>query len=175
MTVEFTRILVPVDFSAESTRALEYAVALAVKVGGAVELLHVVEDPIASGAWGADAYVVNIPELLEELVADANGRLNAIKARCDAPGLLIKTRVVTGAPARMILGVAEAEHCSLIVMGTHGRSGLSHMLVGSVAERVIRTAPCPVLTVRAEKIAAPKTTTGGESVGARDGADGCAA
>jgi nucleotide-binding universal stress UspA family protein len=150
MNVELTRILVPVDFSAESDRAVGYAVALAKKTAGAVELLHVVEDPIASGAWGAEAYVSYVPDLLDELVADATVRLGSVKAGCDE-SVAIGTRVVTGSPARTIVAIAEAERCDLIVMGTHGRSGLSHVLLGSVAERVLRTAPCPVLTLRAEK------------------------
>ena len=155
MKPEFTRILVPVDFSGESGRAIEYAVALAKKVGGAIELLHVVEDPIASGAWGAEAYVMNVPELLAELVEEAARRLGSIKAGCDQT-VPIETRVVTGPPARTIVAIAEGEKPGLIVMGTHGRTGLSHVLLGSVAERVVRTAPCPVLTVRAEKVSATK-------------------
>ena len=157
MNVEFTRILVPVDFSAESERAVGYAVALAKKVTGAVELLHVVEDPIASGAWGAEAYTSYVPDLLDELVADATLRLGSVKAGCDQ-SVAIQTCVVIGSPARTIVAIAEAEGCDLIVMGTHGRSGLSHVLLGSVAERVLRTAPCPVLTLRAEKTPAETKT-----------------
>jgi len=151
MSVDITRILVPMDFSEESSRAAEYALSLAAKLGASVELLHVVEDPIASGAWGAEAYVVNVPDLITELEADAKRRLASIKAGYEAHGVPIETSVVTGSPARTIVALAEGQECRLIVMGTHGRSGLSHMLLGSVAERVVRTAPCPVLTVRAEK------------------------
>jgi nucleotide-binding universal stress UspA family protein len=151
MSVDITRILVPMDFSGESSRAAEYALSLAAKLGASVELLHVVEDPIASGAWGAEAYVVNVPDLIAELEEDAKRRLASIKAGYDGHGVPIETCVVTGSPARTIVAMAESEECRLIVMGTHGRSGLSHMLLGSVAERVVRTAPCPVLTMRAEK------------------------
>jgi nucleotide-binding universal stress UspA family protein len=158
MKPEFTRILVPVDFSGESGRAIEYAVALAKKVGGTIELLHVVEDPIASGAWGAEAYVMNVPELLAELVEEATRRLGSIKAGCDQ-SVPMGTRVVTGPPARSIAAIAEAERPDVIVMGTHGRTGLSHLVLGSVAERVVRTAPCPVLTVRAERVSDAKDKT----------------
>ena len=151
MGVELTRILVPMDFSDESSRAAEYALALAARLGASVELLHVVEDPITSGAWGAEAYIVNIPGLIAQLEEEAKRRLASVKAGYDAGGVPIETRVITGSPARAIVAIAEGEHCGLIVMGTHGRTGLSHMLMGSVAERVVRTAPCPVLTVRAEK------------------------
>ena len=151
MTSEPTRILVPVDFSAESARAVDYAVALAAKLAASVELVHVVEDPIASGAWGAQAYVLNVAWLIAELEEDARRRLASIEAEYATRGVPISTRVVSGSAARTIVAIAEGERCGLIVMGTHGHSGVSHLLLGSVAERVVRTAPCPVLTMRAEK------------------------
>jgi len=148
MTPNFARILVPVDFSTTSETAIVYAQALAARFAAAIELLHVVEDPVASGAWDPDASYLTIPDLTDRLVEDAGRRLADTKGRLDADGVTVETRVVTGSPARAIVAAAEEDGCDVIVMGTHGRTGLSHMLMGSVAERVIRTAGCPVLTVR---------------------------
>ena len=140
------RILVPVDFSAHSEVTLQYATTFATRFGAAVELLHVIEDPYASGAWSSDIYYSNVPQLLESLTADANRRLLDLKAGLEAQGIVVSTAVLRGNPARTI-----AEHAGdrfdLVVMGTHGRTGLPHVLMGSVAERVVRRAPCPVLTV----------------------------
>jgi nucleotide-binding universal stress UspA family protein len=117
-----------------------------------VEVLHVVEDPFVSGAWSPEAVAPNIPELLADLVAAARGKLDELKAAAIRRGVRLETTVlttvVTGKPATSITDYAQTERFDLIVMGTHGRTGLSHALLGSVAERVVRKAPCPVLTVR---------------------------
>jgi nucleotide-binding universal stress UspA family protein len=148
MKPNFARILVPVDFSPTSESAIDHAQEVAARFDAPIELLHVVEDPIASGAWEPDASYLTIPELLDRFVEDGERRLGDIKKRLTDAGITVETRVVTGAPARGIVHAAQEDGCDLIVMGTHGRTGLSHMLMGSVAERVIRTAVCPVLTVR---------------------------
>ena len=149
MAETITRILVPVDFSVHSDRAVRYAMELAGKVGARVELLHVVENPVVSGAWSSEIYVANLPELLESLMADANRRLEMVKTATAREGIEVGTCVVSGTPAHMILDEARTGRFDLIVMGTHGRTGLSHVLMGSVAERVVRRAFCPVLTLRA--------------------------
>ena len=152
MTEAITRILVPVDFSAHSDRALRYATTLADRFNATVEVLHVVEDPFVSGAWSPEAVAPNIPELLADLVAAARGKLDELKAATIRRGVRLETTVLTtvltGKPADSIADYARTERFDLIVMGTHGRTGLSHALLGSVAERVVRKAPCPVLTVR---------------------------
>ena len=152
MTEAITRILVPVDFSAHSERALQYATTLAGRYNATVEVLHVVEDPFISGAWSPEAVAPNIPELLADLVAATRGKLNTLKAPALRKGVRLETTVLTtvltGKPADSITDYARTERFDLIVMGTHGRTGLSHALLGSVAERVVRKAPCPVLTVR---------------------------
>jgi nucleotide-binding universal stress UspA family protein len=152
MTETITRIVVPIDFSAHSDRALRYATALADRFNAAVEVLHVVEDPFVSGAWSPEAIAPNIPELLADLVAAARGKLDDLKAAAVDKGVRLKitvlTSVVSGRPADTIANYARTERFDLIVMGTHGRTGLSHALLGSVAERVVRTAACPVMTVR---------------------------
>lgn len=146
MTESITRILVPVDFSAHSDRAIRYAATLAGKVGASVELLHVVED-FAYGAF-SEVYVPNLPAMVEEMINDASARLARLKAGMFPHGADIEIAVFAGRPAATIVERAEAGGFDLIVMGTHGRTGLSHMLMGSVAERVVRVSPCPVLTVR---------------------------
>ena len=147
MTESLNRILVPVDFSAHSEKAVRYATTLANKFGARVSLIHVVEDPFVTGAWQAEAFVPNIPELLNELIKAAQAQMGELKKHLAAHGFVVETSVITGQPARAIVEQAAAGKFDLIVMGTHGRTGLSHALMGSVAERVVQRAPCPVLTV----------------------------
>ena len=94
----------------------------------------------------------NVPELLADLVRAARAKLDDMKTAAASKGLRLTTTVLTtvatGEPADSICDYAITEKFDLIVMGTHGRRGLSHALMGSVAERVVRKAPCPVLTVR---------------------------
>jgi len=148
MTANITKILIPVDFSPHAEHAFGYAAALARRLGAVLTLVHVVEDPFAAGAWGAEGYVPNVGELLQELIAGAERQLAPWKERPAAQGLTVKTAVITGRPAQAIIEHAGSAGCDLIVMATHGRTGLSHAVMGSVAERVLRRAPCPVLTVR---------------------------
>jgi nucleotide-binding universal stress UspA family protein len=149
MTETITRILVPVDFSPHADRAVRYAATLAHQLGAQLALLHVVEDPILTGAWTSEIYVPNVPELLKNLIAGAERQLVTLKESAAAMGLTAETTVTTGRPAQTIVDHAKDGGFDLIVMGTHGRTGLSHVVMGSVAERVLRKAPCPVLTVRA--------------------------
>jgi nucleotide-binding universal stress UspA family protein len=148
MTEQMTHILVPVDFSDHSDTAISYATMLAQHFGGSIELLHVVEDPFVSGAWSAEAFTPNIPELLDQVIADARVRLDALQSAAASEGVALTTNVEKGRPAQAIVERARSGAFGLIVMGTHGRTGVSHLVLGSVAERVVRTAPCPVLTVR---------------------------
>jgi universal stress protein A len=146
MTESITRILVPVDFSAHSDRALRYAARLAGQLGASVELLHVVEN-IPYGAF-SEVYVPNIPDLMQEMVNDGVQRLTSLKTARFPHGADVETIVFVGHPASAIVDHARAGGFDLIVMGTHGRTGLSHIFLGSVAEQVVRAAPCAVLTVR---------------------------
>lgn len=156
MTESITQILVPVDFSAHSERAVRYAMTLATRFGAHLTLLHVVEDPFVTGAWQAEAFIPNMPELLAELKKAAQAQMTELKARVAAQGVVAVTTVIQGQPARAIVDEATAGHFDLIVMGTHGRSGLSHAFMGSIAERVVQKAPCAVLTVRETDPAALK-------------------
>ncbi|MGD8861146.1 MAG: universal stress protein [Myxococcales bacterium] len=137
-------ILCPVDFSDTSEFALTYAALLAKKLGARVTALHAFE--LGEGIYPDDAIPMR-DNLMQQLGPDLDRRLSELAARCDH-GALIETLRVEGAAHRVICEQAEALGVDLIVMGTHGRSGLAHALLGSVTERVLRTAPVPVLTVR---------------------------
>ena len=158
MAEDITRILVPVDFSTHSDHALQYAATLSSKIGASVELLHVVVDPFASGALTGETFVPVPEEALQALVKDAEKRLAMLKTEKFPHGSDVDTMAMVGLPAHTIVEHAEARGFDLIVMGTHGRTGFSHLFMGSVAERVVRTSPCPVLTVRGA-VAAPRPET----------------
>ena len=147
IAMTITRILVPTDFSGDAEAAFRYAVDLAKPFGAIVELLHVVEDPLAAGMWSAEIYTTEIAGLQINLVKDAEARLRGIIADTKTP-IRMASEVRTGAAGATILDAARDHHADLIVMGTKGRTGFAHLLMGSVAERVVRLAPCPVLTVR---------------------------
>lgn len=149
MDLAITRILVPVDFSACSERALAHAVALAARLGASLHLLHIVEDPIATGVWGGETVIPDLPELRRELVEDAERRLEPYREEAERARVPIVSIARLGLAAISIVEHAESLGVGLIVMGTHGRTGMAHLLMGSVAEYVMRHAPCPVLTVRA--------------------------
>lgn len=141
-----TRILVPTDFSESADQALTYALKLAEGVGAAVRLVHVFDDPDDVGLY-SHMYVPMPAELRTQIVADLRKQL-AARVATAADAKTVVAEVLTGRPAQAIVDDANAHQCDLIVMGTHGRHGVAHMLLGSVAERVIRTAACPVLVVR---------------------------
>jgi universal stress protein A len=145
----FTRILVPTDFSGPSDAALEYAKALADRFGASLHLVHVLEDQVVGGAFGADPYLAGAPAYAEALRADAEARLAARLTARERIRLHGSSEIASGPSARTIVEIAESHGIDLIVMGTHGRTGLAHALIGSVAERVVRSAPCPVLTLHA--------------------------
>ena len=136
-------ILVPVDFSETSDRALEYAQTLAQPFGARVHVLHVIPDP-HSQAWSIEATGMSLGSLMETWESDAQQRLDGLDLG-DLGGQRV-TKV--GQPHTEIIRYAGSQNADLIVIGTHGRGGIEHMLLGSVAEKVVRTAPCPVVTVR---------------------------
>ncbi|MBM3820880.1 MAG: universal stress protein [Acidimicrobiia bacterium] len=153
----FNRILVPTDFSEPSDAALQYARTLAAKFGASLHLFHVVEDQFVTGPFGAEMYVPHPPGTLSYLTAEAQGHMNTRISAEDRTALRATTEIIVGTAARTIVEYAADNGYDLIVMGTHGRTGLAHVLVGSVAEHVVRSAHCPVLTVhtRLEQVALP--------------------
>ena len=144
-SVEFKRILVPTDFSVAATMALEVAVDLARKYGGTITLLHVHEVPLYPypelGVLADIDLVTPVREAAQKELARA---FSALVAR----GVEARPQLACGVVWSEILWEAEQSRADLIVMGTHGRKGVMHALLGSVAEKVVRTAPIPVLTVR---------------------------
>lgn len=135
-------ILVPTDFSADADYALEYAMTLAGALQARLTLLHVIE-PLVVGSVESQPY-----PFLQELEDRITQAMAPYHARVTAAGLACDYSIVHGVPFQTILETARAAHVDLIIMGTHGRTGLRHVLLGSVAERVARFAHCPVLVVR---------------------------
>lgn len=148
MTESLNRILVPIDFSAHSEKAIRYATTLADKFDAKLTLLHVIEDPFITGAWQSQVFVPNIPELLQNLINTAQTHMAEQTKQLAAQGFVVESSVTTGRPSSAIVEQASEGKFDLIVMGTHGRTGLSQAFLGSVAQRVVQRAPCPVLTVR---------------------------
>jgi nucleotide-binding universal stress UspA family protein len=161
----FTSILVPVDFSAYSTVALHYAAGLAVRFGSSLIVLHVMAHEVTThavhhrlghggipllGDW-VRAEPREMPPEAEEVVTNLREQAYTALQAFIPPQLArhaVELRVVTGSPFERILETAVHARVALIVLGTHGRTGLTHAIMGSVAERVVRLAPCPVLTVK---------------------------
>ncbi|MCA9544464.1 MAG: universal stress protein [Myxococcales bacterium] len=146
---DFKRILVPVDFSECSRVAVRQAIDLAQKYGATLELFHAYEPPYYVGdvliqipdkpALSVHDYIrQSAQKLLDEMLAGIEG-LDQVPYTSD---------LIAGVPADAILEKCQGADYDLIIMGTHGRRGLSHLLMGSVAERVIRQASCPVLVLR---------------------------
>jgi nucleotide-binding universal stress UspA family protein len=146
-TADWKRICCPIDFSDASRAAMEVAADLARRFGADLVLLHAYPIP---GYTFPDGSVVASPKMMQDLADQAQKHLE--EWRGDAEKLLGAPRVTAekavGEPAAEILEVAKQARADLIVMGTHGRTGLEHALMGSIAERVVRRAHCPVLTIR---------------------------
>jgi universal stress protein A len=144
----FQKILVPVDFSEHSALAVQTAADLSQRYRAALKLVYVVE-PIAYAL--PDGYLLFNELQLNSIFGEFEKRLAADERSAEQAGaLLVETQLLKGAAASEICVLAAREGFDLIVMGTHGRKGLGHVVLGSVAERVVRSAPCPVLTVRAK-------------------------
>jgi nucleotide-binding universal stress UspA family protein len=141
------RMLVPTDFSPASDIAFSYAVDLAAREGSTLHLLHVVDEASFATAY-PDGFYVELPGVRAQLTDEANGRLQDLAARCAAAHVEATTELGVGRAARVIVDRATTRGTDMIVIGTHGRSGFAHLMLGSVTERVVRTAPCAVLTVR---------------------------
>lgn len=143
--MKIENILVPTDFSPCSEQALDYALELAEKLGANVQLLHVIGIP----SYGVPELGVGITAtMMDNLIADNQAALDELARTRKGIG---QTLVRAGDARDVILQTAEELEADLIVMGTHGRRGLSRALLGSVAEMIVRTSPVPVLTVRGRK------------------------
>jgi nucleotide-binding universal stress UspA family protein len=145
--IELRRILVPTDFSKFSTAALTYAAAFAEKFSAEIYLLHVVQD---LAVFIPDMVTVAPPIVpsLEQMTTAVQAAFDRLIRENHLEKSNIQREVCEGTPFYEIIRYAKEKSIDLIVMGTHGHSGLAHMLLGSVTEKVVRKAPCPVLTVR---------------------------
>lgn len=143
------KILCPVDFSDSSEAALDVALGLASKLGSELELLHVIQPPIYVGWEDSPAGLAATAEMLEVSRDRSKQQLDLLAANFQSRGVPIRTTLQEGSPHHEIAERSKA--VDLVVMGTHGRTGLPHLLLGSVAERVVRTAVCPVMTVPVHK------------------------
>jgi nucleotide-binding universal stress UspA family protein len=143
MNLAFKTVVVATDFSEQSQLALEYARVFAKRFGANLRVLHVVEIPVV---LSAEVPLPDVSQLADRAVANAQEKIGTALARLEETNVI--GQVLVGQPAETIVQYASDHAADLIVMGTHGRRGLAHFLVGSVAERVIRDAPCPVFTVK---------------------------
>jgi nucleotide-binding universal stress UspA family protein len=170
MSKTFTTILVPVDFSAYATEALLYAASIADRFSSSLLVFHVIAREVQTYATrrhlehsGLPHQTFSLlgpfsemrqefPEVTDTVTIDLREQARTALQQFLPPplaGHALELRLAVGHPFEEILAIATQEHVDLIVMGTHGRTGLAHMTLGSVAERVVRLAPCPVLTVKA--------------------------
>jgi nucleotide-binding universal stress UspA family protein len=144
--MQFRHILAPTDFSEYSKNAVASALEWAKTFGAKLTILHVVELP----PYPVEGYVP--PNLgatfLKDLERQASVDLAQLVPEAEAAGIEVARVVAVGTPYRTIIETAEADHVDLIIMATAGRTGFSHLVLGSIAERVVRTASCPVLTIR---------------------------
>ncbi len=143
---EWKRICCAVDFSEASRPALESAAELGKRLGAALTILHVVKaDSMPSGPMS-----VPLPEAISTTIQrEFEPRMSALRDEfANRLGAAVKSEVLVGDPAQLILWFARDEGFDLLVMGTHGRTGLGHLVMGSVAEQVLRGSTCPVMVVR---------------------------
>ncbi|HUG92514.1 MAG TPA: universal stress protein [Planctomycetaceae bacterium] len=146
MTIRLQKILLATDFSEPSLGAARYAIELGRRFGAEVHVLYVIEDPVV---YLPPFENQGIPTK-DELEAFARTALDAWELPDGAAECVVERRFRHGTPPVQIINDAKEQAVDLIVIGTHGRGALAHLLMGSVAERVVRGAPCPVLTVRSK-------------------------
>jgi nucleotide-binding universal stress UspA family protein len=145
-TADWKRICCPIDFSDASRAAMEVAADLARRTGAELWLLHAYPVP---GYTFPDGSVVASPKMLQDLADGAQRHLDEWRTAAEGLGApRVETAKEAGEPAAEIVAFARERGADLLVLGTHGRTGLEHALMGSIAERVVRKAHCPVLTVR---------------------------
>jgi nucleotide-binding universal stress UspA family protein len=152
--IELHKILVPTDFSESARRAVDYGLSFARDYKAELILLHVVEAvPVG---YASDLFPVPVAEMYQEVSAYARSELEKLVAEATAQGVTAHQRVLQGKPSAEIVRLATEEAVDLIVLGTHGKDLLDQAIFGSTMERVVRKAPCPVLTCRAVAPAAKK-------------------
>lgn len=149
-------ILVPVDFSPRASKALDYGLAFARQFGARLVVLHVVEVPYIGADMGG---TIDVLPLESELSRISTEQLDKLVKERIADTVAATSVIRTGQPWWEIADAAREHGADLLVLGTHGYTGLKHVLLGSTAERVVRHAPCPVLVVREQEKDCAETTT----------------
>ena len=143
--LSWNKIVCPTDFSAGSIEALAQATELAQHFQAGLYLVHVLPTQPETPEWEGEADVPGVERLLS---SEAEGRLRKLAKPIDEKGLRTKVVIIHGDPAEQIVRLAEDENADLIVIATHGTTGWRHLAFGSVTEKVVRHAMCPVLTIR---------------------------
>ena len=149
--MQLRQILIPIDFSGYSDQALRWGGSLAQKYGAQLLLLHAIPEVLGEVSARESAG----EQRVIDLTAEVESQLHEMARQGLKEGVAVQVRLADGEPAGAILRLVHEEGVDLIVMGTHGRTGLSHLLLGSTAEAVVRAAACPVFTVRAVATQAP--------------------
>ncbi len=145
--IAIRRILVPTDFSDPAAAALIYARALAEQFGSHLHIFHVVPEPYVY-PWGTEISTMPLADILNQSDQLARTRLTELVSPDETPPGGLTTSAVIGAPVERILDYITEAGIDLVVIGTHGRGAMGHLLLGSVAERVVRRSTVPVLTVK---------------------------
>jgi len=144
--IQLKRVLVPTDFSESAHHALTYGTSFAREYKAHLVLLHVVEN--LTVGYASDLFPVPMAEVFQEISGYARAELAKLAAEVREKGVEVEDQVVQGKPSAEIVRFAENNAIDMIVLGTHGKGMLDQALFGSTTERVVRRAPCPVLTVR---------------------------
>lgn len=145
--IAIRQILVPTDFSDPANAALTYARTLAEEFGSHLHVFHVVPEPYVY-PWGTEISTLPLADLMAQSEAMARTRLAELVPKDHPPKGGLTTSTSIGTPVDRILDYVKDKHIDLVVIGTHGRGAVGHLLLGSVAERVVRRSPVPVLTVK---------------------------
>jgi universal stress protein A len=146
--ITLNRILVATDFGEAAEAALNYGRALARVFGASLTVLHVAED-LLTASLGIEGFVGGYPDFQRSIEEGARKQLDTQLSEQDRTDLgAVAVLRTSSSPALTIVNYAKDTKSDLIIMGTHGRGAMAHLLMGSVAERVVRTAPCPVLTIK---------------------------
>ena len=143
--IKIERILFPTDFSEFANHARDYVVEMARKFGAKVLVVHVLATPAYAVSY---EIAVDVNALREQLQKAAEKRMAEVQAKFDADGIDVETVIEVGAGFVQIVVTARNRDIDMIIMATHGWGGVKHLLLGSTAEKVVRKAPCPVLTIR---------------------------
>ncbi len=141
----FKRILYPVDFSEYADEILQYAESIAKQFGAELHLLHIIPNLNYFTPYESFLTPENVVAIEQSIEGEVSRDMANIAKRVDVP---VRKAVRTGVTFMEIIDYIKTENIDLVVMGTHGRSGIEHILIGSVAEKIVRKAPCPVMTIR---------------------------